>query len=54
MHKIDKQKQQEIFRKNNFFSGNYFHFATPRTEREARFFKLVKTWNSQSIYKERI
>lgn len=50
---LSKEKQDLIMRRNNFFSGNYFHFATPRTEREARFFKLVKTWNSQSIIRER-
>ena len=51
---LDKAKQEAIIRKNNFFSGNYFHFADPRTEREARFFKLVRTWNNQSIFRERI
>jgi hypothetical protein len=51
---LDKAKQEAIIRKNNFFSGNYFHFADPRTEREARFFKLVRTWNTQSIFRERI
>lgn len=50
---LDKEKQDRIIRRNNFFSGNYFHFATPRTEREARFFKLVRTWNSQSIVREK-
>ena len=38
-------------RQNNFFSGNWFHFATPRTEREARQFKLVRTWTGNTIYK---
>lgn len=50
---LDKEKQDRIIRRNNFFSGNYFHFATPRTEREARFFKLVRTWNAQSIVREK-
>jgi len=51
---LDKEKQDLIIARNNFFSGNYFHFADPRTEREARFFKLVRTWNTQSMFKERI
>ena len=50
---LSKEKQELIIRRNNFFSGNYFHLATPRTEREARFFKLVKSWNANSILRER-
>jgi hypothetical protein len=50
---LDKEKQETIIRRNNFFSGNYFHFADPRTQREASFFKLVRTWNAQSIIRER-
>lgn len=30
--------------KNNFFSGNYDHFRTPRTELDARRIALTKTW----------
>ena len=51
---LSKEKQELIIRRNNFFSGNYFHLATPRTEREARFFKLVKSWNANSIFKEKL
>lgn len=49
------QKQGELFaphanedkiKANKFFMGNYYHFATPRTEREARRYALVKTWNA--------
>lgn len=50
---LDKEKQERMIIRNNFFSGNYFHFADPRTEREASFFKLVRTWNAQSIIRER-
>lgn len=30
--------------KNNFFSGNYEHLLTPRTEREAKLNQLTRTW----------
>ena len=30
--------------KNKFFTGNYYHYATPRTEREARQYALTKSW----------
>jgi hypothetical protein len=49
------QKQKDLFahnanwdkiRENKFFTGNYYHFATPRTELEARRYALVKTWNN--------
>ena len=48
------QKQMNLFannanwekiKANKFFTGNYYHFATPRTELEATRYKLVKTWN---------
>jgi len=48
---LSKEKQEYIFNKNNFFSGNYYHLATPRTETEGRLFKLVKFWNANSILK---
>ena len=38
----------EKIRKNKFFTGNYYHFATPRTELEARRYALVKTWNANT------
>jgi hypothetical protein len=31
--------------KNKFFTGNYYQYATPRTEREARQYALVKSWS---------
>lgn len=34
---------QKIY-KNNFFSGNYDHFRTPRTELEAKRNDLTPTW----------
>jgi hypothetical protein len=30
--------------KNNFFSGNYDHYKTPRTELEAKRIALTQTW----------
>lgn len=48
------QKQKELFannanwdkiHENKFFTGNYYHFAIPRTELEAKRYALVKTWN---------
>jgi len=30
--------------KNNFFSGNYDHFRTPRTDIEAKVYALTQTW----------
>lgn len=30
--------------KNKFFTGNYSHFSTPRTYREAKLNAQVKTW----------
>ena len=38
----------ETIQKNKFFTGNYYHFATPRTELEARRYALVKTWNANT------
>jgi hypothetical protein len=29
---------------NNFFSYNYYQWATPRTELEAKRFALIKAW----------
>ena len=49
------QKQTDLFanhanwdkiEKNKFFTGNYYHFATPRTLREARRYALVRTWTN--------
>lgn len=34
--------------KNKFFTGNYYHLVTPRTDLEARRFALVKTWNANT------
>jgi hypothetical protein len=34
---------QKIY-KNNFFSGNYDHFRTPRTDIEAKRNALTQTW----------
>jgi hypothetical protein len=48
--KIMKADWDKI-RRNNFFSGNYYHFATPRTEREARRFALTRTWTGNTIFK---
>ena len=30
--------------KNKFFTGNYEHFNTPRTERQARQYQLTRSW----------
>ena len=38
----------ETIQKNKFFTGNYYHFATPRTELEARRYALTRTWNYQT------
>jgi len=35
----------ETIEKNKFFTGNYFQFATPRTELEARRYAITRTWN---------
>lgn len=51
------QTQKDLFarhanwdkiRENKFFTGNYYHFATPRTELDARRYALVKTWNNNT------
>ena len=34
---------QKIY-KNNFFSGNYDHFRTPRTDIEAKVYAMTQTW----------
>ena len=34
---------QKIY-KNNFFSGNYDHLKTPRTELEAKVYAMTQTW----------
>ena len=34
---------QKIYR-NNFFSGNYDHFKTPRTDKEALLYAMTQTW----------
>jgi len=34
---------QKIYR-NNFFSGNYDHFRTPRTNNEAQVYAMTQTW----------
>ena len=48
------QKQMNLFansanwekiRENKFFTGNYSHFNTPRTELDARRNALTRTWN---------
>lgn len=33
---------------NNFFSYNYYQWATPRTELEAKRFAMVKAWRKQT------
>ena len=35
----------EKIRKNKFFTGNYSHFNSPRTELEARRNAMTRTWN---------
>ena len=51
------QKQLNLFannanwktiQKNKFFTGNYSHFNTPRTELDARRNALTRTWNYQT------
>lgn len=48
------QKQMNLFaqyanwdkiRENKFFTGNYSHFNTPRTELEATRNRMTRTWN---------
>jgi len=34
---------QKIYR-NNFFSGNYDHLRTPRTDKEALLYAMTQTW----------
>ena len=33
---------------NNFFRYNYYQWATPRTELDAKRFALVKAWRKQN------
>jgi hypothetical protein len=49
------QKQKDLFannanwdkiHENKFFTGNYSHFLTPRTELDARRNALIKTWHA--------
>jgi hypothetical protein len=38
----------EKIRKNKFFTGNYSHFNTPRTELDAMRNSMTRTWNYQT------
>ena len=38
----------EKIRENKFFTGNYSHFNTPRTELEAMRKSMTRTWNYQT------
>ncbi len=35
----------ETIKKNKFFTGNYSHFNSPRTELEATRNAMTRTWN---------
>lgn len=35
----------ETIKKNKFFTGNYSHFNSPRTELEAMRNAMTRTWN---------
>jgi hypothetical protein len=38
----------ETIKKNKFFTGNYSHLNSPRTELEARRNSMTRTWNANS------